>query len=317
MEDLLSELRTQIRRRNYSYRTEQSYVGWVKRYLAYSTQNILDVKSTDSISSFLSTLANQRVSGSTQNQALCSLVFFFKHILDIQPGKIKEFKYARTSRNLPTVLSPMEAKSIIENLSNTQALVVKLLYGTGMRISECLRMRVQDLDFEFQQIIVRNGKGNKDRVTMIPQSLVYTLKTHLSKVEFLHKLDINKGYGEAALPNRLDKKYPNASKQLRWQYVFPSTKISINKRTGTGTRYHRSPQFINRAIAKAVARTKIDKKVSAHTFRHSFATQLLQNGYDIRTVQELLGHKNLKTTMIYTHVINKGGNYIKSPLDSL
>ena len=317
MEDLLNELKTQIRRRNYSFRTEQSYVGWVKRYIAHSIQNELDIKSTDTISSFLSTLANQQVAGSTQNQALCSIVFFFKHILKKHPGKIKEFKYARTSKNLPTVLSPMEAKRIIENLSSTQALVVKLLYGTGMRISECLRMRVQDLDFEFQQIVVRCGKGNKDRVTMIPQSLVSTLKTHLSKVEFLHKIDINDGCGMVALPNRLAKKYPNASKQLKWQYVFPSTKLSFNKRTGTRVRYHRSPQFINRAIAKAVANTKIDKKVSAHTFRHSFATQLLQNGYDIRTVQELLGHKNLKTTLIYTHVINKGGSYIKSPVDLL
>ena len=317
MDQLITELRTQIRRKNYSFKTEQSYIGWVKRYLSFSDNLSLDHSATDSISDFLNTLANQNVSASTQNQALCSLVFFFKNTLQKNPGKIKDFKYARTTRNLPVILSPIEAKRIIAHLSSTKGLIVKLLYGTGLRISECLRLRVQDIDFEFNQIVVRNGKGNKDRVTIIPQSLISDLKTHLSKVDMLHKMDLKNGYGEVALPNQLAKKYPNAAAQLRWQYVFPSKKRSVNPRTLTEQRYHQSPQFINRAIANAVKNANISKKISAHTFRHSFATQLLQNGYDIRTVQELLGHKNLKTTMIYTHVLNKGGNYIKSPLDVL
>ena len=191
------------------------------------------------------------------------------------------------------------------------------MYGSGLRISECLRLRILDLDFSYNQITVRNGKGSKDRVTLLPSSLKSKLKTHIEKIAKLHKMDIRNGYGKAILPGNLSKKYPNAPKELKWQYLFPSRKISTDPRSKIEHRYHQSPQSVNRKIVMATKLAGINKKVSAHTFRHSFATQLLKSGYDIRTVQELLGHKNLKTTMIYTHVINKGGNYIKSPVDSI
>ena len=316
MDKYISQLRNEIRFKRYSYQTEKAYVGWVKRYLKFIHK--MDIKGNyeNKIRTFLNYLAESRnVSASTQNQALCSLIFFYEQILNLEVGTLQNLKYASKKSNLPVVLSEDEAWSVMRNLSGVKKLIVSLLYGSGLRISESLRLRVLDIDFDYQQIEVRNSKGNKDRVTILPQSVINSLKHQVRKVAVLHKKDIDRGFGHVLLPNALSVKYPNASSELKWQYLFPSRKIGKNPRTGFKHRYHQSPQSVNRAIKKAVRKTGIQKKVSAHTFRHSFATHLLTNGYDIRTVQELLGHKSVKTTMIYTHVLNRGGKGVKSPLD--
>ncbi len=315
---LLDHVRREIRRRNYSYRTEQAYINWIVKYIRYhSTTHPKELNDKD-VESYLNYLANERnVAASTQNQALSALVFLYKQVLLKPSLKLDKLKRAKKPERLPIVLSHKEAAAIIENLSGLPYLLVILLFGSGMRITECVRLRVQDVDFEYQQLWVRSGKGNKDRVTLLPKIAIPLLKKQLDKVRLLHQRDLKAGYGKTLLPKALNKKYPNESAQLRWQYVFPSLARSTDPRTKLKHRYHISASWINKEIKKAVKKTEITKKVSAHTFRHSFATHLLQNGYDIRTVQELLGHKNLKTTMIYTHVLNKGGNYIKSPADTL
>tara|TARA_R110002124_G_scaffold285479_1_gene464066 strand:+ start:642 stop:1604 length:963 start_codon:yes stop_codon:yes gene_type:complete len=317
MQNLLTQLKTEIRRRNYSYRTEQSYTGWTKRYLNFCSSENINQKEDTSLTSFLNHLANNNASASTQNQALCAIVFFFKHVYKIKPGTLKNLNHAKRTKHIPAVLSPDEARLVINNLSGAKKLIVQLMYGSGLRISECLRLRILDIDFSYKQITVRNGKGGKDRVTLMPSSLKGRLQAQVEKVAKLHHMDVSNGFGKTVLPGNLSKKYPNAQNELKWQYLFPSRKISRDPRSKMEHRYHQSAQSVNREISQATKKTNIQKKVSAHTFRHSFATQLLQNGYDIRTVQELLGHKNLKTTMIYTHVLNKGGNYIKSPLDTI
>lgn len=270
------------------------------------------------IEKFLNYLANnEHVAASTQNQALSALVFLYKQVLGSKSLHLHNLQRAKKPLHLPVVLSHEEASSILKKLEGVPELIALLLYGSGMRISECLRLRVQDIDFEFEQLWVRSGKGNKDRVTILPQKCIPLLKDQIQKVTLLHQRDCQVGHGTTLLPKALHKKYPNEGKQLRWQYVFPSTKRSVDPRSGMEHRYHLSDRFMNKSIKKAAQQAGIVKKVSAHTFRHSFATQLLITGYDIRTVQELLGHKNLKTTMIYTHVINKGGNYLKSPVDMI
>ncbi|MEX0722554.1 MAG: integron integrase, partial [Gracilimonas sp.] len=267
---------------------------------------------------FLNYLVNDRnVAASTQNQALCSLVFLYKQVLGKPLGVLENLKYAGKKRNIPVVLSPEEVKQVLKNLNGVKKLITSLMYGTGLRVSECLRLRIKDVDFSYHQIQVRNGKGGNDRITLLPEKLTAELKNHIKKVKRLHQKDLKNGYGAVLMPKALAVKYSKASTEFKWQYLFPSKKIGEDPRSGHRHRYHQSAQSLNRKIARAVKKAQIDKKVSAHTFRHSFATHLLQNGYDIRTVQELLGHKNLKTTMIYTHVINKGGNYIKSPVDIL
>jgi integron integrase len=317
MKNLIVQLKTEIRRRKYSYKTEQSYSGWCRRYLIFCDAETIAAQKSESLTTFLNYLANNNASASTQNQALCAIVFLFKHVYKIKPGQLRNLNHAKRTKHIPTVLSPEEARSVINNLSGAKKLIVQLMYGSGLRISECLRLRILDIDFSYNQITVRNGKGGKDRVTLLPTSVKKRLQEHIEKVEKLHKMDVVNGLGKTILPGNLSKKYPNAQKELKWQYLFPSRKVSTDPRSKMEHRYHQSSQSVNRKIAKACKLAGIHKKVSAHTFRHSFATQLLKSGYDIRTVQELLGHKNLKTTMIYTHVINKGGNYIKSPVDLL
>ena len=315
---LLNEVRREIRRRNYSYRTEQAYISWVVRYIRFNQTRHPKELTDKHIEGFLNFLANERnVSSSTQNQALSALVFLYKEVLSQDEIHLDSLKRAKRRENLPVVLSHSEAVSIINHQNGESYLVSLLLYGAGLRISECLRLRVQDVDFEYEQIWVRSGKGNKDRVTLLPQTGIPFLRKQIQKVSLLHKKDANEGLGEALLPNALSRKYSGESTHLRWQYLFPSSTMATDPRSGLKHRYHISPSLINKSIKKAAKKVGVNKKVSAHTFRHSFATHLLQNGYDIRTVQELLGHKNLKTTMIYTHVINKGGNYIKSPVDIL
>ncbi|PWN08012.1 integron integrase [Rhodohalobacter mucosus] len=316
MSRLLNSVKQEIRRRNYSYKTEQSYILWIKRFVIFcDMKHPLDVEQKQVVN-YLNHLANVRnVAASTQNQALCALVFLYREVLKKPVGILDNITSAKRYQHIPVVLSENEAKQILTELTGVKGLIVRLLYGSGLRISECLRLRIQDLDFDYRQIEVRNTKGAKDRVTMMPESLVTQLRSQIDKVHSLHRKDLAMGMGEALLPHALSRKYPDASGDLKWQYLFPSKKIGKDPRSGFRHRYHQSPQSINSEIKKAVRKAGIRKKVSAHTFRHSFATHLLKNGYDIRTVQELLGHKSLKTTMIYTHVLNKGGKGVKSPLD--
>jgi integron integrase len=269
------------------------------------------------VEAFLTHLAvDKKVAASTQNQALSALLFLYRNVLGkdlILSGKSVR---AKRPKNLPTVLTREEALSIVGCMSGTAQLMTKLLYGSGLRLTECVRLRVKDLDIAQRQIIVREGKGEKDRVTMLPESLVIPLDKHLEKVRLIHEQDLANGHGSVRLPNALNRKYPNADKQWVWQYVFPSAKLSLDRENGTIRRFHVSESTLQKAVAEAARQAGVSKRVSPHTFRHSFATQLLHNGYDIRTVQELLGHKDVKTTMIYTHVLNRGGRGVRSPLDA-
>jgi len=267
---------------------------------------------------FLNYLASGRnVAASTQNQALCAIVFLYKHILKKPLDELKDLKRAKKPQKLPVVLTEVEAKRVLNEMHGVPALVAKLMYGSGLRLSEALRLRIQDLDFEYHQITVRAGKGLKDRVTMLPESLVIPLKEHVKRCEFLHKKDLTKGWGQVLLPKALATKYPNANKEFKWQYLFPSKYRKKDPRSGFKHRYHISTTKVQRAVKKAAHRAKVEKKVTSHTFRHSFATHLLRNGYDIRTVQELLGHKSVDTTMVYTHILNRGGRGVNSPLDDI
>ena len=314
---LLTRLKEEIRRRNYSHRTEKSYSGWVVRYVRFhGLKHPADLNETHVVD-FLNNLANQKnVSASTQNQALSAIVFLYKHILKIPLDNLDRLKRAKKTKHLPEVLTESELKSILAHISGVHKLIVSLLYGAGLRISEALRLRIQDVDMGYNQVVVRNGKGHRDRVTMLPESLKHDLTEHIDKVRKLHQTDLDKGFGEIILPKALAKKYPNASKQFRWQYLFPSKKRSFDSKQEITYRYHVSARDVRRSVNYAVSKCNIDKRVTPHTFRHSFATHLLKNGYDIRTVQELLGHKSVKTTMIYTHVLNRGGHGVKSPLDT-
>ena len=246
---------------------------------------------------------------------MCAILFLYENILEKPVDKLNGLKRAKKPKRLPVVLSKREANGVINQLKGVERLVLSLIYGSGLRISEALRLRIRDLDFDFKQITVWNGKGKKDRVTMLPESLMDDLKDQIKKVRKLHNSDIDRGFGKTLLPNALAKKYPDASKEFKWQYLFPSNKRRPDPRTGFRHRYHISPKKIRSAVRKVANSMRINKHVTPHVFRHSFATHLLQNGYDIRTVQELLGHKNLSTTMIYTHVLNRGGKGVKSPLD--
>jgi len=316
MSRLLNRIQQEIRRRNYSYRTEKSYIHWIKRFIKFSDfKHPLEIE-RNQVASFLNYLAiDCNVAASTQNQALCAIVFLYKEVLNHPLGELENLKYAKRYKHVPVVLSELEVRAILDQMNGVKKLIVSLIYGSGLRISECLRLRIQDIDFDFRQIEVRDGKGRNDRITMLPESLVLQLQQHIKKVKWVHNKDLKRGNGEVLLPKALSKKYPNASRELKWQYLFPSKKIGKDPQTGFRHRYHQSPQSVNREIKKAVRKTGIQKKISAHTFRHSFATHLLKNGYDIRTVQELLGHKSVKTTMIYTHVLNRGGKGVVSPLD--
>ncbi len=315
---LLEQVRAEIRRRNYSYKTEVAYTNWITRYVRFHDFRHPGQLGKIEIVEFLNFLANDRnVAASTQNQALCALVFLYDHILDQPFGTLHDLKRAKKPKRLPEVLSKNEVGRVLQNMDGVKKLVVKLLYGTGMRISEVLRLRIRDIDFEYQQIIVRNGKGLQDRVTILPEKLQPELKKHIQKVKNLHAKDLKKGYGSVVMPKALNRKYPNAETEVGWQYIFPSKTRAKDPRSGKWHRYHISGSSIQKMVKEAFQKAQIYKKSGCHIFRHSFATHLLQNGYDIRTVQELLGHKNLKTTMIYTHVINKGGNYIKSPVDAI
>lgn len=246
---------------------------------------------------------------------LSALLFLYRQVLHIDLPYIEDIERAKRSQRVPVVFTRSEAQAILGYLEGTHHLIASLLYGSGLRVMECLRLRVKDLDFEYRQITVRDGKGSRDRVTMLPTSTIATLQLQLEQAKVLHQLDLSLGYGAVYLPNALERKYPNANREWGWQYVFPSTKRSVDPRSGVVRRHHLSEDSLQRAVKQAMRQAGIVKHGSCHTFRHSFATHLLEDGYDIRTVQELLGHKDVKTTMIYTHVLNRGGRGVRSPLD--
>lgn len=313
---LLKQMRIEIRRRNYSYRTEQAYTGWVVRYVKFHHITHPKKMAEKQVVEFLNYLANERkVAASTQNQALCALLFLYEHVLEQPLKKLTNFQRAKYSKKLPVVFTKEEATKVIALMSNTPKLITELLYGAGLRLSEALRLRVKDLDFNYIQIMVRSGKGNKDRVTIMPQTTIKKLRKQIERVKLLHKKDVREGYGKTLLPKALDEKYSKAAAQLKWKYLFPASKRAEDPRSGLIHRYHISDRTIQRKVKKAVKKAGIQKHATCHTFRHSFATHLIENGYDIRTVQELLGHKSVRTTMIYTHVLNKGGKGVKSPID--
>ena len=313
---LIEQVRDAIRLKHYSYQTEKTYVYWIKRYIFFHNKRHPKDMGGKEIEAFLTDLAvNQKVAASTQNQALHALLFLYKEVLRQELDLKVDAVRAKKTKYLPTVLTKEEVVAIIQQLSGVHQLLIKLLYGTGLRLSEGLSLRVKDVDFAQQQIIVRDTKGNESRVTMLPESIAEELKIHLQSVKLLHQQDLQKGYGSVYLPFALERKYKKAKYDWIWQFVFPSTSISKDPRSGEVRRHHLHETSLQKALKQAVRQAGIQKKVGCHTFRHSFATHLLQNGYDIRTVQELLGHKDVKTTMIYTHVLNRGGRGVKSPLD--
>lgn len=318
---LLEDVRRVMRLKHYSLHTERSYCDWIKQFVKFHQMTERQALFDDSeakIETFLSYLATSRnVASATQNQAMNALVFLYKHVLNKPLTKRIEAIRSKTHRHIPVVLSVDEVKQVLARLEGVPQLVVKLLYGSGLRISEAVRLRVQDIDFSYKQITVRSGKGDKDRVTTFAASLAPLLLNHLDKVKAVHDKDLAEGYGAVYLPYALAKKYPNAEREWGWQYVFPARSLSADPLSGAIRRHHYDQSLINKAIRAAVRQAGIVKRVSAHTFRHSFATHLLQRGTDIRTIQALLGHNDLETTMIYTHVLNQGGQGVISPLDDL
>jgi integron integrase len=313
---LLVQVRQKIRYLHYSLKTEKSYLQWIRRYILFHNKRHPKDMGGEEVSSFLNYLANkENVSASTQNQALSAIVFLYKQILDTDVGEIPEFQYARKPKRLPVVLTQSEIKRVFDYLNEPHKTMVGLMYGAGLRSNECLKLRMLDIDIERHEITVRRGKGNKDRRTLLPEFVIPGLKLAIDKAQQFHEIDQADGITHVHMPYALAKKYPNAGKQLKWQYVFASQKASVDPITGNTGRHHIHSKSISRAISNAVRKANIMKHVTAHVFRHSFATHLLENGYDIRTVQELMGHTNVNTTMIYTHVLNKGGHGVISPLD--
>ena len=317
---LLDQVRDTLRLKHYALSTEESYLLWIKRFIFFhKTEGVFvhpkEMGRTE-IEAFLTYLAvKKNVAPSTQNQALSALLFLYREVLQIDPGYIKVV-WAKRRERIPTVLTKEEALTILSKMNGTHHLMAQLLYGSGLRLMECVRLRVKDLDFGHQHIIVRDGKGYKDRATMLPGKLVPTLQAHLEIVKAIHKKDLLEGFGSVYLPDALERKYPNASREWVWQFIFPANNHSKDPRSDVKRRHHLHESGLQKAVKNATRLSGIEKRVTPHTFRHSFATHLLEAGYDIRTVQELLGHKNAKTTMIYTHVLNKGPKAVRSPLDN-
>jgi len=313
---ILDQVRYAIRVRHLSYRTEQAYVDWIRRFILFHNKRHPDEMDETYISQFLTYLAVRRnVAASTQNQALSAILFLYRQVLKKEIGWVENVERAKKPLRLPVVFSRDEVKAIMKRFEGSKWLMVSILYGSGMRLMECLRLRVKDIDFEYNQIVVRDGKGSKDRVTMLPVSSNGLFKRHLEKVKVIHEADLKEGFGRVLLPYALKKKYPNADHEWGWQYVFPSSKRCKDPRGGSITRHHLHESALQRTVKAAIRAAGITKHGNCHTFRHSFATHLLEDGYDIRTVQELLGHKDVRTTMIYTHVLNKGGKAVCSPMD--
>lgn len=313
---LLDQVRDKIRVKHYSIRTETQYVQWIRRFIYFhGKRHPRDMGATE-VEAFLSHLATEgNVSASTQNQALSALLFLYREVLGIVLPWMDTMVRAKKPQRLPSVLTRAEVALVLERMEGTHGLMARLLYGTGMRLMECCRLRVKDIDFAQREILIREGKGAKDRVTMLPETLVAPLKEHLAKRRRLYDDDFAKGMAEVYLPDALARKYPKAETEWIWQYVFPSGSYSVDPRSGHERRHHIDEKLLQRAMKRAVGASGIAKFATPHTLRHSFATHLLEGGYDIRTVQELLGHSDVSTTMIYTHVLNKGGRGVVSPLD--
>jgi integron integrase len=319
---VLKETKRLIRLKHYSYSTERTYLQWIERFFDYALQTdkkkgISDI-GTEDFKNFISHLAlKQKVSSSTQNQAFNAVLFLFRNILGKETGDLGNTIRAKRGQKMPVVFSVDEVKSLFAHMAGRNLLIAELLYGAGLRLMELARLRVKDIDFDSNTIFVRSGKGDKDRTTILPASVKEKLGKHLKGVKALHEYDLGKGYGEVLLPDALSRKYPNAGKEWTWQYVFPSSKLSVDPRSGRIGRHHISDKAIQTAVKNALFRSGIPKHASVHTLRHSFATHLLQNGINIREVQSLLGHKNLETTMVYTHVLRNMTNAPQSPLDVL
>jgi integron integrase len=313
---LLEQLRNAIGRLHYSPRTEETYVHWVKRFIYFSGKRHPAELGAAEVTAFLNYLARERdVAAATQNQALSALLFLYKEVLRTPLPWLDELDRARRPARVPTVLTRDEVHRLLAAMQGTKWLMASLLYGAGLRLRECLKLRVKDIDFGYCQILVRDGKGMKDRVTMLPGSVVEPLQAHLRAAKELHERDLAEGYGDVELPDALARKYPRAQYEWAWKFAFPSHKLSTDPATGVIRRHHLYENYVIRGVARAARAARIAKHVSCHTLRHSFATHLLEAGYDIRTVQELLGHADVSTTMIYTHVLNKGGAGVHSPLD--
>jgi integron integrase len=316
MPKLLEQVSDEMRTRHYSYRTEQTYLQWIKQFILFHQKRHPSLLGAEDISSFLTHLAVQRnVSASTQNQALAALLFLYRHVLHTELPRLENIARAKRPVRLPAVFTRDEVNAVLSHLTSTNWLMASLLYGSGLRLSECLRLRVKDVDFAYKQITIRDGQGAKDRVTVLPDVLVEPLKGHLVRVRSLHIQDLKEGYGAVSLPSALGRKYQNAAREWPWQFVFPAAKCSRDSVSGLTFRHHAGEWILQNAVKEAVRKARIQKAGTCHTFRHSFATHLLESGSDIRTVQELLGHKDVSTTMVYTHVLNRGGKGVRSPLD--
>jgi integron integrase len=311
-------MRAMLRARHYSLRTEGTYLGWVKRFILFHGKRHPRDMGVQEVQQFLACLAVEgRVAASTQSQTLSAILFLYQQVLKHNIGWLHDVVRAKQPQRLPVILTRDEVAAVLRHLSGTPWIMATLLYGAGLRLLECLRLRVKDLDFAYNQIVVRDGKGQKDRVTMLPQHVQAALQQHLQDVQHLHTQDLAAGGGGVYLPDALERKYPNAHHESVWQYVFPAARLSRDPRTGSVRRHHMYKLVLQRAVHTAVRKANIAKPASCHTLRHAFATHLLEAGYDIRTIQELLGHRDVSTTMIYTHVLNRGGRGVMSPADLL
>lgn len=315
---LLDEVRAEIRLRQMSLATEKNYVLWIRRYILFHKKRHPREVGPKGVPEFLTFLAESRdVAAATQNQALNALVFLYREVLEIDLNELRGIKWVKRPPNLPTVLTKEEVASTIQKLSGVQRLIAILLYGSGLRLTECIKLRVKDIDFDRRQITIRNSKGNRSRVVMLPEAAIPSIKAQLKRTAEYHKRDLKSGNGGVELPNALERKYPNAQYTLGWKFVFASYKLSKDPRSGIVRRHHVYHSILQKQLKAALKKAGITKHVTAHTFRHSFATHLLEDGADIRTVQELLGHRKLQTTMVYTHVLNNGPSGVKSPADRL
>jgi integron integrase len=315
---LLDQVRARIRFKHYSIRTEQAYVDWIRRFIRFNRNRHPAELSSGDVEQFLTHLASvRRVAASTQNQAQSALLFLYREVLSRELPWLDGVVRSKTPSRLPVVLTRTEVVRVLAGMTGTHRVIGDLLYGTGMRIMEALRLRVKDVDFGRREILVRDGKGAKDRVTMLPERLFHALRKHLAEAKRVHRMDLDAGFGAACMPFALARKYPAAAHEWAWQYVFPAERRSIDLRTGMMRRHHISDQSFQRAMREALRASGVVKPATPHTLRHSFATHLLESGYDIRTVQELLGHSDVSTTMVYTHVLNRGGRGVASPLDRL
>jgi integron integrase len=313
---LMQQVSDAIKTKHYSSRTGETYDYWIRQYIYFHNKRHPKEMGVPEIESFLTHLATQKnFSSSTQTQALSAILFLYRHVLNIKLDEIKITRAKKTGR-VPVVLSRVEVQKLLGEMVGVHKLMAQILYGGGLRLMECVRLRVKDIDFEYRQLVIRDPKGGNDRFTILPASLIEPLKEHLTRVKRIHQEDITKGYGAVHLPFAIAKKYPNAENEWGWQYVFPSAKLADDVQSKTKRRWHTSEATLQKAVRAASKKANINKVVGPHTFRHCFATHLLESGYDIRTVQELLGHKDVKTTMIYTHVLQRGGLAVKSPLDN-